>query len=131
MTVGADPARARRAMTALQPVGVGRNRWPVMAPRRAEVLARRQPARHRGKARPDELRDRASLSAAVLRRVTLRRWACRAAIPSAGQARPAPPVRRSSPGTAILRTRRSMRTRAEPRRIWAAVRGQGSADPLP
>src|SRR5947207_5686938 len=140
MAVGADPAKARRAMTALR--RVGRNRWPATARQWAEVLVRRPRLQYREKARPDELRYRASLSAAVLRRVTLRRGAYRTATPCAGQGQPPRrprPVRPWSPRAAIsrtgratrIRTRRSMRTRPALRPISPAVRSQGSADPLP
>src|SRR5258706_12305624 len=84
-------------MTANRPVGVERNRWPVTAQQGAEVLVRRPQLQYREKARPDEFPDRASLSSAALRRVTLRRWAYRAATPSAGQALPAGPGPRGRP----------------------------------
>src|SRR5437879_185692 len=140
MAVGADPAKARRAMTALR--RVGRNRWPVTARQWAEVPAHRQPARHRETVRPDELQDRASFYAAVLRRVTLRRGAFRTATSCADQGQPPRrprPVRPWSLRAAIsrtgratrIRTRRSMRTRPALRPISPGVRSQGSADPLP
>src|SRR2546430_16644580 len=140
MAVGADPAKARPAMTALR--RVGRNRWPVTARQWTEVLVRRLRLQYRGKVRPDELRHRASLSAAVLRHVTPRGGAGRAATPCAGQGQPPRrprPVRPWSPRAAIsrtgratrIRTRRSMRTRPALRPISPAVRSQESADPPP
>src|SRR5258706_11286168 len=96
-------------MTANRPVGVERNRWPVTARQGTEVLVRRPQLQYREKACPDEFPDRASLSAAALRRVTLRRWACRAATPSAGPAPPAGPKpcgRPAFPRTAVSRTPR-------------------------
>src|ERR1700737_4945393 len=119
-------------MTAPWPAVVGRSVLsPVPAPRRAEMLARRQPLRRKERARrPDELRYRASPSPAALRRVTLQR-ACRVVTPSAGQGPPARPgrrIRRPAPW-AGPRPRRSTQTRPGLRPILPAVRSQVPADP--